>query len=132
MPRKARKTAKRAPALNTRRDDRLTTAPNGVAVRQQKAVARVAVQLAREDAGQYMTVHEISALAAELVWAAYRARDALARGLSPRAHYRDARRVVERFGAQLVERGDSVGMVVGVVFQSGRFTSGASNIFYVA
>lgn len=100
---------------------------NGVA----HAAARVAVQLAREDAGLYLTPREIADKAMSLVLAASGARKALDRGSNPREHYDAARVITSEFGAELVERGDLAGMVVGVRFSSGRFTSGAENIFYV-
>jgi hypothetical protein len=95
-------------------------------------LCRVAVQLSREDAGLYMTPQELAAHAVTLVDAAFAARAAINRGDSAAQLFKTAQRVADAFGAQIVERCDLDGMVVGVRFRSGRFTSGAENIFYVA
>jgi hypothetical protein len=100
--------------------------------RRAKTIARLAVQLAREDAGLYMTPKEIAGAAAQIVSAACDARAALTRRKSARSHYDAARKLLVPFGAELVDHGDVNGMVVGLRFHSGRFTSGAGNVFYVA
>lgn len=122
---------KPAVALKANTSPRLT-APQSQAHRRVKTIARLTVQLAREDAGQYMTVHELANAAVQIVGAACDARAALKRGATPRRQYDAARKLLEPFGAELVDRGDLNGMVVGVRFNSGRFTSGGDNIFYVA
>jgi hypothetical protein len=84
--------------------------------RRAKTVARLAAQLAREDAGQSMTVHELAGAAVQIVSAACDARAALTKGASARRQYEAARRLLAPFGAELVDRGDVHGMVVGVRF----------------
>lgn len=94
-------------------------------------VARVAVQLAREDAGRYMTADELAGYANALVDASTAARRALLCGKDPVSHYAAAREVLEPFGARLLANGDVRGMVVGVRFNSGRHVRGPNGIFYV-
>ena len=125
------KTNPKRAALKTQQHYKLARRRPGSAIRA-STIARVSVQLAREDAGLYMTPQEIASKAIELVGAAFAARKAVASGANAKAYYRAARAVVAQFGAELVARGDLRGMVVGVRFHSGRFTSGAENIFYVA
>lgn len=102
-----------------------------MAPRKDVTLARIAVQLAREDAGRYMTVAEIVDRAAKLAGAAYAARSAVERGKPPERHYEAARLVAAEFGAIIVPRGDVHGCVVGVRFTSGRHRAGFEDLFYV-
>ncbi len=72
-----------------------------------------------------MTVHELAGAAVQIMSAACEARAALTKGASPRREYDAARKALAPFGAELIARADVAGMVVGVRFHSGRFTSGA-------
>lgn len=128
----------KSPTKHTRaiplRTSRAPTLAAGRAMSGKRArtIARVAAQLAREDAGSYLTLNELSAHALALTEAGFAARTALASGKSAKPHYQTARDIAAIFGAELVERGDLEGMVVGLKLSSGRFTSGAENVFYVA
>jgi hypothetical protein len=94
--------------------------------------ARVAAQLAREDAGRYQTVKEISANAVALADSALRARAAIEHGRNPGVHFARAKAIAAAYHAELVPNCDVDGMVIGLRFTSGRFTNGAANVFYLA
>lgn len=94
-------------------------------------LARVAVQLAREDAGRFMTTSEVVAAAERLVDAAHRARAAVERGSNPEAHFAEVRKVADKFEAELIPRRNPRGMVVGIRFRTGRFKESPQDIFYV-
>lgn len=122
---------KRAASLKVQHDHQLASPRTGN-VRRARTIARVVAQFAHEDAGRYCSLNEPTAYALALTDAAHAARKAVASGTNPRPHYPAARSVTKKCAAELVTRGDLDGMVLGVKFSSGRFTSGAENIFYVA
>jgi hypothetical protein len=57
------------------------------------ACAKLALQLAREDAGKYQTVNQLSKDAVALVAAAFKARAAIESGKNPAEHYAAARAI---------------------------------------
>lgn len=117
--RSARKRAEAAPLLRPRRDGYVLT------------VARVGVQLAREDAAHRMHVYEVAGHAVALAKAGIAVRAALEHGESATKHYAAARAVAHLFCADIVE-GALPGMVLGLEFSSGQYVSGERNIFFVA
>jgi hypothetical protein len=96
-----------------------------------EAVARLAAQLSREDESRNLTVDEIAPDALALVNAGVAARRALEAGKSADKAFERAAAVAERYRAEVIREADLLGMVLGLRFTSGRFTSGARDIFYV-
>ena len=105
--------------------------PNAAAQRTEAAV-RVAVQLAREDDGLYKTVQEISTDALAIADAGIAARRAIEVGKLPDKAFDRAEAVAKQYHAEVIRQGELEGMVLGIRFTSGRFTSGFRNIFFVA
>lgn len=92
----------------------------------------LAVQLGREDAGFCRTLAEITADARELLAAGDAARRALDAKRSPKTAYARAVKVAKLYKAATVERGDLAGMVLGMRFSSGAFSSGSDHVFFIA
>lgn len=97
-----------------------------------EAAARLAAQLARQPAALGMTATEIARDALAIAGHAFVARRALEAGKSPARAVAKARAVIEGYDAATVDNRDLAGMVLGIRFRSGTFTSGFRNIFYVA
>jgi hypothetical protein len=95
-------------------------------------VAGLAIHLGREDVGWYRTVSEITADAAELIRAGDAARSALQLGKNPKPAFERAERVAKLYRVRVVERADVQGMVLGLRFASGQFSSGADHVYYVS
>lgn len=96
-----------------------------------RTLARVAVQLAREDAGRYMLLSEIVEHAWNLTDAAYRARWACENGMAPEPFYEMAQRVLAEFGAELRPMALSPRGVLCVRFRSGRYAETPSGTFVI-
>lgn len=93
---------------------------------------RLAAQLAREPSALGFTVHELAADAMALVTHAQAARRALELGRDIAPHVASFTAVAVRYDAQVVDNRDADGMVLGLRFRSGTFTSGFRNTFFVA
>lgn len=100
--------------------------------RDKMAAVRLAVQFGRQHASLAMTVVEIATDATKLAELAWKARYALERQRCPGRFISQARPIAERYGAQLVDRRDVEGCVVGLKFRSGLYSSGFRNIFFVS
>lgn len=93
--------------------------------------AKIGAQMARETAGRYAWPHEIADDAVTLAMAATSYLDAYLKGTVSPKHRRDVRKVVDKYGAQLIEQGDSHGMTLGIRWPSGTYHSGESNVFFL-
>lgn len=93
--------------------------------------AKISAQLARETAGRYAWPHELADDAVALAAASYQYLEASLRGAVTAKHRKDVRKVVDKYGAQLIEQGDNQGMTLGVRWPSGTYHSGSSNVFFL-
>ena len=112
----------------SRKQPRQASLPEKVA----RTAGRLAVQFSREAAGEYETARTLGEHAAALVVASFKARSALERGSDPRKHYAAAQAIADRYHADVVPRGELLGMVVGIKFRSGNYRAGLENVFYIA
>lgn len=95
------------------------------------ALARISVQLAREDAGRFMTTSEIVDAALKLARAGFQARKAVERGARADLHYAAAQEIARAFDADVVRKGDATGMVMGVRFRTGNYRENPESVMYV-
>ena len=96
------------------------------------AELRLAVQLAREPASRYLTVDEIVRDAVRITALAFQVRAKLAKGRKPNGEIPALRSALERYDAELIDKRDLNGMVVGAHFRSASVTSGFTNTFFVS
>lgn len=94
--------------------------------------AQLAAQLAREPGGHTFTALEIARHATEIVDTSERARQAVEEGKSAERHYRAAAKLLLPYGAQVVENGDPLGVVLGVRFASNSFRAGFNDVLHVS
>jgi gamma-glutamylcysteine synthetase len=94
--------------------------------------ARIACMFGRQDPSRARTVEEIARDALQLAELGRQARGALERKKSPARQVRAATAIAARYGARVVDSRDLEGMVLGLKFHGGLYSSGFRNLFYVA